>query len=120
MEPLPHARLVPFLEASPTGHARAAAHFLRQHLPGYAALQDEQDAGESCPVVDAWPAALGLRRIFRQQRLDHFPQFIGDEFFSHTLNLPTAGFCYALLVTPQPLQVLGSVRGSFASRLSRS
>jgi hypothetical protein len=46
MQPLPHARLVPFLQTSPTSHARAAAHLLGEHLPGYAALQDEQDAGE--------------------------------------------------------------------------
>ena len=97
MQPLPHARLVPFLEASPAGHAASTAHLLGQHLPGYAALEDEQNAAEGCAVVDAWPAAVRLWGLFGQQRLDHFPQFIGNEFSSHTFTLPTAGFCYALL-----------------------
>src|SRR5215213_7912234 len=34
----PHARFVPFLEPTPAGHTRSAAHLLGQHLPGYAAL----------------------------------------------------------------------------------
>jgi hypothetical protein len=93
MQPLPHTRLVPFLEPTPTGHARAAAYLLRQHLPGYAALQDEQDAGEGGAVVDSGPTAFGLGRLLGQQRLDHFPQFIGDEFLSRAFTLPTTRFC---------------------------
>jgi hypothetical protein len=45
MQPFPHARLLPLLEASPAAHPRAAAHLLGQHLPGYATLQNEDDAG---------------------------------------------------------------------------
>ncbi len=93
MQLFPHARLVPFLEPTPTRHARAAAHLLGQHLPGYAALQDEQDAGEGGAVVDSGSTAFGLGRLLGQQRLDHFPQFIGDEFLSHTFTLPATGFC---------------------------
>jgi hypothetical protein len=93
MQPLLHPRLVPFLETSPTSHARAASHLLGQHFPRYAALQDEQDASEGDPVVDAGPAAFGLGRFFGQQRLDHFPQFIGEEFLSHAFTLPSTRFC---------------------------
>src|SRR3712207_4176493 len=90
MQLFPHACLVPFLETTPAGHARAASHLLGQHLPRDAALQDEQYAGEGRPpVVDARPAALGLGWLFREQRLDHFPQLIGNEFLSHTFSLPT-------------------------------
>src|SRR5215218_7372280 len=93
VEALPHARFVPLLEAPPAGHARAASHLLGEHLPRDAALEHEQDAGERRPVVHAGPAALGLGRLLGQQRLDHFPQFVRNEFFSHTFTLPTTGFC---------------------------
>src|SRR3712207_4771722 len=89
MQLFPHACLVPFLETTPAGHARAASHLLGQHLPRDAALQEEQYAGEGRPVVDAGPAALGLGWLFREQRLDHFPHLIGNEFLSHTFSLPT-------------------------------
>src|SRR5215216_972035 len=98
MQPFPHARLLPLLEAPPAAHARAAAHLLGQHLPGYAALQDEDDGGEGCAVVDARSTALGLWGLLGQQRLDHFPQFVCNEFFSHTITLPTTRFCQTYLV----------------------
>ena len=67
-----------------------------QHLPGDvpgdAALEDEQDASEGGAVVDTGPAALRFGRLFGQQRLDHFPQSIGEEFFSHTSPYPPPGF----------------------------
>jgi hypothetical protein len=88
MQPFPHTRLVPLLEPTPAGHPRAAAHLLGQHLPGYATLEHEDDAGKGCPVVDAGPTALGLGRLLGQKRLDHFPQFVCNEFFSHTFSLP--------------------------------
>src|SRR5215211_4683286 len=97
MQPFPHARLLPLLEAPPAAHARAAAHLLGQHLPGYAALQDEDDGGEGCAVVDARSTALGLWGLLGQQRLDHFPQFVCNEFFSHTITLPTTRFCWTYL-----------------------
>ncbi len=57
----PHARFVPFLEPKPTRHIPEPRipSLLRQHLPGYAALEDEQDASEGCcAVVDAWSGRL--------------------------------------------------------------
>jgi hypothetical protein len=93
MQPLPYTRFVPIVEPTPTRHARAASHLLRQHLPGDAALENKQDAGEGSAVVDTGSAAVGLGWLFGQQRLDHFPQFIGNEFLSHTFTLPTTEFC---------------------------
>jgi hypothetical protein len=93
VEELPHSGLVPFLEATPAGHSGTAAHLLGQHLPRDAALEDEQYASDSGAVVDTGPAALGLGRLFGQQWLDHFPQFVCNEFFSHTPTLPTTKFC---------------------------
>jgi hypothetical protein len=60
----PIPRVVPLLEPTPAGHARSASHLLGQHLPGDTALEDKQDAGESCPVIDAWPATVKLGRLF--------------------------------------------------------
>jgi hypothetical protein len=83
MEILPYARLLPVAKAPPAGRARSAAHLLGQHLPGYAALQYEDDAGEGRAVVDAGPAAIGFGRLFGQQRFDDLPKFVRYQFFAH-------------------------------------
>jgi len=49
---VPDARLLPGPQASPATHTRAAAHFLRQHLPRDAALQDKQDAGQNRSIIE--------------------------------------------------------------------
>ena len=92
------------LEPTPTGHCRATAHLLGQHLPGYAALEDEQDASEGCAVVDAWSAAVGLGWLLGQQRLDHLPQFTANVSLSHVFTLPTTRFCRARLAVKGPAQ----------------
>jgi hypothetical protein len=47
---------------------------LGQHLPGDAALQDEDDTGQAGPVVHRGPAALaGPGAMAGQQRLDDLP-----------------------------------------------
>src|SRR5512135_2509383 len=55
---LPDAAPLPVPQPAPAGHAGPAAHLLRQHLPGEAALQDEDDAGQAGAVVHRRPAAL--------------------------------------------------------------
>src|SRR4029453_18670088 len=40
---IPHARSLPIAQAAPTRHARSAPEFLREHLPGDAAAEDEQN-----------------------------------------------------------------------------
>jgi hypothetical protein len=44
-------------------------------------------------VDSAGPSALGFGLLLRQKRLDHFPQFVTNEFFSHAFSLPTTRFC---------------------------
>lgn len=59
---------------APATHAGAAAHFLWQHFPRQAGLQDEQYAGQDAPFVQAF--APGRRFAWRwrwQQGLDDFP-----------------------------------------------
>jgi hypothetical protein len=55
VQSLPHTCLVPFFEASPTSHTRAAAHLLGEHLPGDAAFEDED-----MPVRAARSSMRGL------------------------------------------------------------
>ena len=45
VELLPDPGVVPIAEAPPAGHAGAAAHLLREHLPRNAGLQDKENAG---------------------------------------------------------------------------
>jgi len=52
MQPVPDTGLLPGTQAPPATHARAAAHFLGQHLPRDAALQDEQDAGQNRSIIE--------------------------------------------------------------------
>src|SRR5438128_4193088 len=75
---------LPVPQPPPARHARAAAHLLREHLPGDATLEDEDDAGQAGPVIDGWPAALtGPGAVARQQRLDDLPQLIRHKRASH-------------------------------------
>jgi hypothetical protein len=60
--------------------------------PGYAALEDEYNAGKVCPVVDAVPTALGLGHFFGQQRKDYFPKFVCDESLAIPSHYPLPSF----------------------------
>lgn len=64
----------------------ATAHLLGQHLPRYAAFEDEDDAAQSGPVIHTGPTAFGFRRLGRQQRFDGFPQFVWNQFFCHATD----------------------------------
>src|SRR5437870_3717652 len=93
---LPDAFALPVPQPAPAGHAGAAAHLLREHLPGDAALQDEDNAGQAGAVVHRRSAAFtGLSPVARQERLDDFPQFVGDKGASH--GAPPVGDNYPLL-----------------------
>ena len=83
LEPLPDAGAVPIAQPSPAGDAASAAHFLREHLPGDAALQDEDDARQAGPVGHRRTPALGLRSLPWEQRLDDLPQLVGYQWSSH-------------------------------------
>ena len=70
VDQIPNTGLLPIAQASPTGHSRAAAQFLRQHLPRNPASQHEKDAGETHAIRDARPSTFWSRRLNRQERLD--------------------------------------------------
>jgi len=66
--------LVKVAKAAPTSHARATFHFLGQHLPGNAALQDEQDAGQRLAVAQGLSTRVTPSPgLGRQQGLNQFP-----------------------------------------------
>ncbi len=79
VQPLPDAGVLPVAQAAPAGDAAAAAQLLRQQPPRAAGAQDEDDAAQGGTVGDAGAAALGLGRFLRQQRLDGFPEIVGDK-----------------------------------------
>src|SRR5438876_7238096 len=81
---LPDAPALPVPQPAPARHTGATAHFLREHLPGDAAPQDEDDAGQAGAVVQGRSAAFaGPGAMARQERLDDLPQFIGYKRASH-------------------------------------
>src|SRR5829696_4376082 len=55
----------------------------RRHLPGYARLEHEDDAGEGRPVGHTGPSTPRLGRLRRQQRFDDLPQLVRHQFFRH-------------------------------------
>src|SRR5205085_413530 len=83
-ELLPDAPALPVPQPAPARHTGATAHFLRQHLPRDAAVQDEDNPGQAGPVIHGWSAALaGLGAMARQEGLDDLPQFVGYKRASH-------------------------------------
>ena len=57
----PHSSLLPVAQSAPAGDTTATAHLLRQHLPGQAATQHEDDASEGGSVRYARTTSFGLR-----------------------------------------------------------
>jgi hypothetical protein len=83
MNQIPDAFLLPVAQTPPTGHARPAAQFLRQHSPGNPAAQNKEDAGEACTIRDSRPATVRSRRWNRQKRCDKIPQRVGQQHGGH-------------------------------------
>jgi hypothetical protein len=79
VQPLPDAGFLPVPQSSPARGPATAAELPREEPPGAAGAQDEDDASEDSAVGDAWAAALGLGWHPRQQRLDGFPEVVGDK-----------------------------------------
>ena len=57
MDQIPHARLLLVPQATPARHPRPAPEFLREHLPGNAAAEDEDNAGEARAIGEPRPSA---------------------------------------------------------------
>ena len=78
----PDASHRPVAQAAPARHARTATHFDRKILPVDSGLEDEQDAGQSLPVLDGWAAGtVGPLRLGpgREQGMNALPEGVGDE-----------------------------------------
>ena len=84
VDQIPHPRLLPVAQATPARHPRPACEFLREHLPGNAAAEDEDDAGETRTVRNARPSAFRSTWWSGQERSDQIPQRIGKQRRSHT------------------------------------
>jgi hypothetical protein len=76
VDQLPDSRLLPITQAPPAGHAGAAPQFLRQHFPGNAATQHEQNAHQAHFVCQTRSAALGLRLGGRDEGYYQLPQLV--------------------------------------------
>ena len=61
VDALPSAVGLPLLESAPAGHSAAAAQLLREHLPGDAALEHKENAGDRLAVRDARATSFGPR-----------------------------------------------------------
>ena len=61
-----------------------APEFLREHLPGNAAGEDKQNAGETRAIRDARPPAFRPTRWSWQERFNKIPQRIGKQCRGHT------------------------------------
>jgi hypothetical protein len=98
MEPLPDAGRLPIAEAPPAGRAAPAAEFLGQQPPRAPGPEHEDDAAEGGAIRDAGAAASRLRGFFGQQRLDGFPEVVGDKGVAHSGDVVRRplGFCNAL------------------------
>jgi len=88
MQPCPHAGGLPIAQAGPATHAAPAAHLGRQHLPGQAGPQHEQDAGQHRPIVDRRATTLRTRLRRRQERGDLNPEIVGKQRSSHIRPTP--------------------------------
>jgi hypothetical protein len=86
MDEIPHTRLLPVAQATPARHPRPAPEFLREHLPGNTAAQDEDNAGEARAIRDTWPPTLWPSWGNRQERFDKIPQRIWNQRGRHACS----------------------------------
>lgn len=98
MQARPNAGVLPVAQPAPAGHAGPAAHLTRQHLPGDAGPQHEQDAAERGAVGHPRPAAPGAWRGWRQQGRDLGPQRLGNERSGHAQPTPTTRMPFPVLI----------------------
>jgi hypothetical protein len=94
VELVPDARSTPFVQAVPQGHA-AAAHLLGKILPRKAGLEHENNPGQADPIRDTRFADSPHVRMFRQDRLDQFPQFVRHQWLAHRVLLDSDAYYFA-------------------------
>jgi hypothetical protein len=84
VDQVPDACLLPVAQPTPAGHPRSTPEFTREHLPGNAAAEDKQNAGETRAIGDARPSAFRPMGWSGQERFDKIPQRIGKQRGGHT------------------------------------
>ena len=86
VEARPDTGLVPVAKATPAGHAAATAHLGGQVFPADAGLEDEEDAGQCLAVLDPFTSRIAeaSRLVWRNQGLQHVPEFIGNQWLGHS------------------------------------
>src|SRR6478672_4199671 len=58
VDEIPHTGQLPVAQASPARHPRTEAQFVWQHLPRDATAKDQENAGETRSIRDAWSSTL--------------------------------------------------------------
>ena len=84
VDQVPDACLLPVAHPTPARHPRPTPEFLRQHLPGDAAAEDKQNAGETRAIRDARPSAFRSTWWSGKERFDKIPQRIWKQRRGHT------------------------------------
>ena len=84
MDQVPDACLLPVAHPTPARHPRPTPEFLREHLPGDAAAEDKQNAGETRAIRDARPSAFRPTWWSWKERFDKIPQRIWKQRGRHT------------------------------------
>jgi hypothetical protein len=80
VQPLPHARLLPLVQATPAGDPGAEPELLGQVRPGDPRVQDEQDPLQRLSVGQPLSARIAKASLPpRKQRLDELPQLLGHD-----------------------------------------
>jgi hypothetical protein len=88
MDAVPDTGKIPVPQPTPTGHATATAHLLRQVLPRDARFQDEKDPREGFAISQGRTPSLGPRRSWGEQGLDQLPEFVRQQGLGHENTLP--------------------------------
>lgn len=102
MQAGPDARRLLVAQAALARHASAAVHLGRQHLPGQAGAQYEQDAGGRRLILDRSSSALRTRPGMQKQRGNVMPEIVGKK---------SAGHAMPIHVHAQGAFLLGALRG---------
>jgi hypothetical protein len=78
---------MPIAKTTPASHSAAATKLLRKILPTTTGAEDKKDARQRLPMGDGRPAPFGLGFVWRQKRLDAFPQFVREQRLGHFVFL---------------------------------